>query len=188
MNLTNVLTVAKGVADTVEVVKDIANTFKDEKEETSNKIDLSNTVNEEISFENSKNKKEENKGETKVKESINNIATTLEENIQIEVDKLNLNESFWEKISKSEVMDVVKVAIESVVKGVLKKKFNINYSTFNDVKESLNSFMNGDLKDALKESSDAALNSIDKLDGVAKTAIKIILPLTLKCIILCFLV
>ena len=52
------------------------------------------------------------------------------QNIELEVDKLNLNESVWKKISKSSFAEVVKVAIESVLKGVLKKKFGINFSTF----------------------------------------------------------
>lgn len=178
MNLTGVLTVAKGVADAVEVAKDISDAFKSEKDKDSKETNLETTtkIDNELSITQNLDeiKKEDTKNESKVETSIKNIATTLEENIQMEVDKLNLNESFWEKISKSEVMDVVKVAIEAVIKGVLKKKFNINYSTFNDMKDSLNSFMNGDLKDALKESSDAGINSIKELDGVAKTAIKTI--------------
>ena len=148
MNLTGTLEAAKGIMNTVELVKDLGETFNDEKEESRPK--------------------------SKLEDSIKNIGTTLEENIKLEVDKLNLNESIWQKISKSEVMDVVKVAVESVIKGVLKKKFNVNYSTFNDMKAGLNSFMNGDLKNALKETSDIALGKIEKLDGTVKNIIKTI--------------
>lgn len=148
MNLTGALTTAKGIMDTVELVKNIGETFNEEKEE--------------------------NRPKSKLEDSIKNIGTSLEENIKFEIDKLDLNESIWQKISKSEVMDVVKVAIEAVIKGVLKKKFDVNYSTFNDMKDGLNSFMNGDLKNALKETSDAALGKIEKLDGTVKTVIKTI--------------
>ena len=104
--------------------------------------------------------------------TINDVTNVLEKNIELEVDKLNLNESVWKKISKSSFAEVVKVAIESVLKGVLKKKFGINFSTFNDMKDTLNSVMDGNLKGALKESSDAAIDSIKCLDGVTKTTIK----------------
>lgn len=150
MNLTGALTTVKGIMDTVEAVKDIGNIFKDEA------------------------KIENTKEESKIETSIKNIGTSLEENIKFEIDKLDLNESVWGKISKSEVMDVVKVAIEAVIKGVLKKKFDVNYSTFNDMKDAINSFMNGDLKNALKETSDAALGKIESLDGTVKTVIKTI--------------
>lgn len=104
--------------------------------------------------------------------TINEVANTLEENIALEVDKLNLNESIWKKMSKSAMADAVKVAIEAVLKGVLKKKFGINFSTFNEMKDTLDSVMNGDLKEALKTSSDAAIDSLKKLDGVTRTTIK----------------
>lgn len=110
--------------------------------------------------------------DTAVDKTIDNIAKTLEDTISMEVDKLNLNESIWEKISKSAFADVVKVSIEAVIKGVLKKKFGINYSTFNDMKDTIRNVMDGNLKDALKDSSSAAIDKIKVLDGTTKTTIK----------------
>lgn len=104
--------------------------------------------------------------------TIDNVSKNLEENITKEVENLNLNESVWEKISKSAVMDVVKVALEVVLKSVLKKKFGINFSTFNNMKDTLEAVMDGNLKDALKQGSDIALDGVDKLDNITKSAIK----------------
>ncbi len=133
-------------------------------------IDLRDTI--EIDSLKKELDKEENN--IVIDKTVNDITKKLEENIEKEIDKLNLDESIWKKISKSKVADVAKVAIEAVLKGVLKKKFNINFSTFDDMKKSLNSIMNGDLKDALKQSSDSAIGSIKELDGVTKTTIKTI--------------
>lgn len=104
--------------------------------------------------------------------TIESVSNILEENIAFEVDRLNLNDSIWKKMSKSAIADAVKVAIEAVIKGVLKKKFGINFSTFNEMKDTLESVMDGDLKDALKTSTDAAVDSLKKLDGVTRTTIK----------------
>lgn len=174
MNLNNVLTVAKGVADTVEVVKDFGNVFKDEKEIDSNKEKLVTKIDDELSVTKSLTEIKKENRNLGIDKTINDIEKTLEENIALEVDKLNLNESFFEKISKTKLMDIIKISIEAVLKGVLKKKVNINYSTFNDMKESINSVMDGNLKDALKESSDVAINKIDSFDAITKTAIKTI--------------
>lgn len=107
-----------------------------------------------------------------VDKTINDVTKTLEENIQKEIDNLNLDDSIFEKIGKSKAMDVVKVAIESVLKGVLKKKFGINFSTFNDMKNTINDVMNGNLKDAIKSGSDAAIDKLTVLDGTTRTTIK----------------
>lgn len=112
------------------------------------------------------------KSTTGVDKTINDIVLTLEENIALEIDKLNLNESVWNKISKSDFADVVKVTIESAVKGILKKKFKINYSTFNDAKEALNDVLDGNMKDAVKNGVDVVIDKLPFLDATAKTAIK----------------
>ena len=67
-----------------------------------------------------------------VDKTIDDVTKTLEENIQKEIENLKLDDSIFEKIGKSKAMEVVKIAIESVLKGVLKKKFGINFSTWSE--------------------------------------------------------
>lgn len=107
-----------------------------------------------------------------VDKTINDVTKVLENNIKKEIENLNLNSSIFEKISKNKMMDVVKVAIESILKGVLKLKFGINFSTFNDMKETINDVMDGNLKDAIKTGSDAAIDKLTMLDGTTRTTIK----------------
>lgn len=107
-----------------------------------------------------------------VDKTINNLTKTLEKNIADEVEKLNFEKSVWEKISKSKFKDIVKVAIEAVLKGVLKKKFNINYKTFDEAKEVIKNAMDGNLKEAIKSSSDIAVDKIPAIDSTSKLAIK----------------
>lgn len=106
--------------------------------------------------------------------TIENVTKTLENNIAREIENLKLNDSVFDKLSKNKVMDVVKVAVESVVKGVLKKKFGINFSTFNEMKDTINNVMDGNLKDAVKNGSDAAIDKLGMLDSVTRTTIKTI--------------
>ena len=84
-----------------------------------------------------------------VDEAINGIAKDIEKNISEETKKQNLN--LWEKFKQSGAKDVVNVAIESVLKNFLKKKFGINFSTFNKMKDTVEAVMGGDLKNALKK-------------------------------------
>lgn len=131
-----------------------------------NENNILNLANEFI--ENVKNKNE-NIG---VDKTINDVTKTLEDNIKKEMDNLKLDDSIFEKISKSKVMDIVKTSIEAILKGVLKKKFGINFSTFNDMKDTINNVMDGNLKDAIKNGSDAAIDKLSMLDGITKTTIK----------------
>ena len=119
----------------------------------------------------SNDKKEENKNDV-VDKTIDGITKTLQDNISKEIENLKLDETAWKKIGKGKVAEIAKVAVEAVLKGILKKKFNINYSTFNDVKNTINMAMNGDLKNALKVSSDAAIDNIKVLNATTKTTIK----------------
>lgn len=130
------------------------------------KLELTNELNtNDLSLDNAKNIEG-------VDKTIKDLTVTLEENIALEVDKLNLKESFWNKITKSDFADVVKVGIESVLKGVLKNKFNIDYSTFNEAKKALNDALDGNTKDLVKNVVDGVINELPFLDATAKTAIK----------------
>ena len=117
---------------------------------------------------------EDEKSSNGVEKTINSVTKTLEENIANEINKLKLDDSIFEKISKSSMMDVVKVAIEAILKGVLKKKFGINFSTFNEMKDTINDAMDGNLKEAVKNGTDAAIDKITMLDAVTKSIIKTI--------------
>ena len=130
----------------------------------------------EINLSNELDKRDLSKDTEKNKEGIDktikDLVVTLEENIALEVDKLNLNESFWNKITKSDFADVVKVGIESVLKSVLKKKFKIDYSTFNEAKKALNDALDGNTKDMVKNVVDSVINELPFFDNTTKTVIK----------------
>lgn len=140
------------------------------KDENLESLGVINTVDDNLQIDKEEVK---NSGESRALDNvINDISEMLEKNIGLEMDKIDVNESIWEKMSKSSVAEVVKVAAESVLKGVLKKQFGINFSTFNDMKDTWNAVMDGNLKEALKNGSDAAINNIPLLDGITKTTIK----------------
>lgn len=130
-------------------------------------LDLNNSLPKENELD-----KNESSDSLALDNTINDISKTLENNISEEIEKLDVNESLWSKISKSKTADIVKVAIESVLKGILKKKFGINFSTFNDMKKTIENVMDGNLKDAVKNGSDAAIDKLDMLDSTAKITIK----------------
>lgn len=148
-----------------EILSDNLNNLDDTKNEN-NLLNLTSELNKNISKD---SKELSDKG---IDKTIGDVTKTLEFNIEKEIQKLKLDESVFQKFSKSKLMDVVKVAIEAVLKGVLKKKFGINYSTFNDMKNAINDVMDGNLKDALKQSSDVAVDNIKILDGTTRTTIK----------------
>lgn len=104
--------------------------------------------------------------------TIDGISETLKKNIEKEVEKINEDNSIWEKITKGSFSKIIKTAIETTLKSFLKKKFNINFSTFNDMKTAWNAAMDGNLKEALKKTSDVAVDGIAVLPASVKSAIK----------------
>lgn len=104
--------------------------------------------------------------------TIDGISETLKKNIEKEVEKINEDNSIWEKITKGSFSKIIKTAIETTLKSFLKKKFNINFSTFNDMKTAWNAAMDGNLKEALKKTSDVAVDGIAGLPASVKSAIK----------------
>ena len=122
-----------------------------------------NGLDEEISIE---------KDNVALDRAIDGISETLKKNIEKEVEKINVESPIWEKISKGSFSKTIKTAIEATLKAFLKKKFNINFSTFNDMKTALNAAMDGNLKEALKKTSDAAVDGIAVLPSTVKTVIK----------------
>lgn len=158
--------------DVIKLTKDENIELEETKAESSIINAVGESLMDKLQVEKDLDKGKENTESTVLEKTINSVTNTLEENIAKEVEKLNLNESVWKKISKSAFSDVVKVAIEAVLKGALKKKFGINFSTFNEMKDTLESVMNGDLKEAIKTSSDAAVDSLKVLDGITRSTIK----------------
>lgn len=104
--------------------------------------------------------------------TIDGISETLKKNIEKEVEKINEDNSIWEKITKGSFSKIIKTAIETTLKSFLKKKFNINFSTFNDMKTAWNAAMDGNLKEALKKTSDVAVDGIAVLPTSVRSAIK----------------
>lgn len=122
-----------------------------------------NGLDEEISIE---------KDNVALDRAIDGISETLKKNIEKEVEKINVESPIWEKISKGSFSKTIKTAIEATLKAFLKKKFNINFSTFNDMKTAWNAAMDGNLKEALKKTSDVAVDGIAVLPSTVKTVIK----------------
>lgn len=104
--------------------------------------------------------------------TMENIAETLEKNIKEEISKINFESSIWEKINQKQFSDITKLALETTLKTVLKSKFKVKFSTFNDMKDTWNAVVDGNLKEALKKSSDAAIDAIKPLTSTVKTSIK----------------
>lgn len=107
-----------------------------------------------------------------VDNTIENIAETLKKNIEKEVSKIDVDSSIWEKITQNQFFDVVKTSLEETLKSVLKNKFKVKFSTFNDMKDTWNAVMDGNLKEALKKSSDAAIDTIKVFTPTVRTGIK----------------
>ena len=116
--------------------------------------------------------KNNNFQELGVEKTIQDVTKSFEKNIENEVGKIDVSAPIWEKISQSKLKDIVKFAIETTLKVVLKKKFHINFSSFDDMKKAVESAMDGNLKQAVKSASDAVINNITQVDTVTKNAIK----------------
>ena len=110
--------------------------------------------------------------ENGVDATIQNVTKYFEKNVDVEVAKLPNSSPVWEKISQSNFKEIVKFVVETSLKVFLKKKLNINFSTFNDMKNAVGSALDGNMKDALKKASDAALDQFNQVDAMTKTAIK----------------
>ncbi len=136
---------------------------KDMRSEQFLDVRKNNELDEEISVE---------KDNVALDRTIDGISETLKKNIEKEVEKINVESPIWEKISKGSFSKTIKTAIEATLKAFLKKKFNINFSTFNDMKTAWNAAMDGNLKEALKKTSDVAVDGIVVLPSTVKTVIK----------------
>ncbi len=108
------------------------------------------------------------------------VSQGSEKSIVIQEVKNENNSVEKEKTNSNTVMPKVKrvafktalAFLDSSIKNFLKKKYKVNYSTYNDGKKVVKAIKDKDSKTFYKKASDTLLNSMKKLPSEAKKIIK----------------